>query len=243
LPFKSNLLDTEGIPGINQETLSTSLQFRDDILVKLNETWINNSFENLDFTDQISLLLNNQTISNYEPENKTVSFVENLAIQDTIQTFLPNNSTRFSEGLKFTDDVLLKINGTFLLDLPENLLLTEQDTIFLNNETVIFDIQNTSSNLIHSQIEIGKPVFWTQTVMLNDTEDIQNILLEIPADAKNITVTKIDDNSTEIIPNNSTEILQPELEEAENGYDIPRIKEMSLNEIAQKHNVKTYCSS
>ncbi|KKK86466.1 hypothetical protein LCGC14_2762960, partial [marine sediment metagenome] len=85
-----SLLETEGIPGIHQEKLSTSLQFRDDILVKLNETWISNSFENLGFTDQISL--------------------------------------------------------------------------FLNNETVEFDIQNKSSNLVHSEIEIGKPVFWTQTV-------------------------------------------------------------------------------
>jgi len=158
-----SLLETGGIPGIRQETLSTFLQFRDDVLVKLNETWINSSFENLGFTDQISLLFNNQTISDNEHENKTISFVENLTIQDTTQTFLPNNSTTISEGLQFTDDVLLKINDTFLLVLPENLFLTEQDTIFLNNETVEFDIQNQSSNLIHSQIEIGKPVYWTQT--------------------------------------------------------------------------------
>jgi len=114
-----SLLETEGIPNNNQENLSSFLQFTDGILVKLNDTWINNSLEYLGFTDQISLLFNNQTISYNEPENKTVSFVENLTIQDTIQTFLPNDSTIFSEGLQFTDDILLKLNDTFILVLPD----------------------------------------------------------------------------------------------------------------------------
>jgi len=72
--------------------------------------------------------------------------------------------------------------------------------------------------------------------MLNDTDDLKNILIELPADAQNITVTKIDNNSTEIIPEEDLELVEAELEDVENEYDIPKAKKMKLDEIAHKHN-------
>jgi len=229
--------NTTGKPEVPYEENTETLTIKDNLTLKLNGTSLVDVSESIKLSEDLTVLLNNITVYRTGITNHTLSFIENFTIQETLIVQQKVNSTTFSEGIQFNDDVLLKINGTFLLYLPENLLLTEQDTIFLNNETVEFNIQNKSSNLVHSEIEIGKPVTWTQTVMVNDTDDLQNILIELPLDAQNITVTKIDDNSTEIIPYNSTEILELELEPVQNEFDIPKPKKMSLNEIAQKHNV------
>jgi len=234
--------NTTGKPSVPYEEIPVTLTFNDNLLLKLNGTSLVDASESIKLSEDLTVLLNNITVYSTGITNHTLSFIENFTIQDTIRTYLPINSTTFSEGIQFNDDILLKINGTFLLNLPEYLLLSEQDTIFLNNETVLFDIQNTSSNLIHSEIEIGKPVFWTQTVMVNDTKDLQNILVELPADAQNITVAKIENGRAIEIPANHTEIIEPELEETENEYDVPKRKEMSLDEIAQKHKIRKIIS-
>ena len=41
---------------------------------------------------------------------------------------------------------------------------------------------------------IGKMVNWTQTVVLNDTEDTTGILVELPDDAQNIVIEEINKN-------------------------------------------------
>jgi len=187
--------NTTGKPSVPYEEPET-LTFNDSLLLKLNGTSLVDASESIKFTEDLTVFLNNVTVYNTSSTNHTLSFIENFTIQDTLNVQQKTSEITFSEGLQFTDDVLLKINGTFLLDLQEYLFLTEQDTIFLNNETITFDIQNKSSHLSHSAIEIGKPVFWTQTIMVNDTDELQNILIELPADAKNITVAKISDNST-----------------------------------------------
>jgi len=89
-------------------------------------------------------------------------------------------------------------------------------SIIPTNQTLA-DITNETSNLIHSNIEIGQNVTWTQTVMVNDTRELQNILIELPADAQNIQIeTTNEQNQTEIIPNEIL-IIYPESEQIE--YD------------------------
>jgi len=81
----------------------------------------------------------------------------------------------------------------------------------LNNHTnytlsSFLNVVNSSSYLVHSQIEIGKPVNWIQTVVLNDTDNVQNVLVELPADAQNIQIDKIHENGT------ATEISQEKMD-------------------------------
>jgi hypothetical protein len=230
--------NTTGKPEVPYEENEETLTFKDNVTLKINGTSLEYPSDSLKISEDITLLLNNQTVYYSGITNHTVSLFENFTLSDTLIQQLPINSTVLSEGLRLQEDILLKLNDTFFLHLPENLYLTEEDTLFLNNETAPeFDTTNNTSSLIHSEIEIGKPVTWTQTVVLNETDDIQNILLELPSDAQNITVAKIDSNSTEIIPDNSTEIVLPETEPVRNEFDIPRVREMSLKTIAQKHNV------
>ena len=66
----------------------------------------------------------------------------------------------------------------------------------LNGEPVIQEITNATSDLVHSEIVTGQIVNWTQTVMLNETEDISNILVELPADAQNIEIQIVNSNGT-----------------------------------------------
>ncbi|MGH9909109.1 MAG: hypothetical protein ACRD32_00545, partial [Nitrososphaerales archaeon] len=87
-------------------------------------------------------------------------------------------------------------------------------------------------------IEIGKPVDWTQTVLLNNTEDLSNVLVELPADAQNIQIQKTDKNGTSTaIPEENLAIISPELEPTENEFDIPRPKDINLDEIAKENEV------
>src|SRR3990172_6077222 len=147
------------------------------------------------------------------------------------------NSTILPQTLTFSDNLYLKLNDTVYTALEEGLLITEDILLLLNNQTV--SLSNSTSRLTHSIIEIGKPVDWTQTVLVNDTDDLQNILVELPADAQNIAIEKIDENGTSAeIPEEEIVIISPELEPVENEYDIPRQKEMKLNEIAKEHKVR-----
>src|SRR3972149_949533 len=75
--------------------------------------------------------------------------------------------------------------------------------------------------------------------MLNGTDDISNILVELPADAQNIQIQKTDENGTsDEIPKENLIIIEPELEPVENEYDIPRQKDIQLDEIANEHNAE-----
>jgi hypothetical protein len=168
--------------------------------------------------------------------NETLGFGEQIGIPE--EESLPDAvGPKLDEHLKFEDNVFLKLNNTLLVELPESLGLSEQYSLIFNNETITqFEITNSTSDLIHSEIEIGKPVQWTQTVMVNDTDDLQNILVELPEDAENIQIEKIENGSAIEIPTNLTTIIEPELETAQNEYDIPKQKEMKLDRIAEKHN-------
>jgi len=93
-----------------------------------------------------------------------------------------------------------------------------------------------SSDLAHSEIEIGKIVNWTQTVVLNGTDDIQGILVELPADAQNLQVEQMGHDG------NMTDITEQVLEIDESGIEVNQTSneyspEMSLSEIAHIFNV------
>jgi len=148
-----------------------------------------------------------------------------------------DSSNVLTENLGLVDKVKLKLNGVPILDVIENLGLSDKLTLYLNNQSIaIPEITNMSSNLAHSEIEIGKIVNWTQTVMLNDTHDIQSILVELPADAQNLQVEQIGNDG------NTTDITEQVLEINETGNGVNQTSddnypEMSLAEIAHMFNV------
>src|SRR3990172_9188436 len=234
-------LGLQDYKGILQEgsipEYKETISFIDSILLQLNNTYLIESSANLQISDELILLLYNKTVSG--PVNHTVSLAEDLLLQDTILPKPTIDSVTFSDGIQFSDYMILKLNNMTFLILEENLGLSEQYLVLLNNETVNqFEITNSSSSLTHSEIEIGKPVLWTQTVMLNETDALQNILLELPADAQNITISKTENGNSTEITEEFTDIIEPELEPVENEYDIPYYIEMSLDEIAEKHNAR-----
>jgi len=147
---------------------------------------------------------------------------ESLGLLDKI-TILVNNQTVPIE------EAVVSGNSTIL---AENLGLGDKITALLYNQTV--NLAGMASNLTHSEIEIGKMVNWTQTVMLNGTEEVPNILVELPADAQNIQV-EIDDgtgNYTDITKG-VIEIFESAMESGENSTE----NKMSFREMAKMLNV------
>ncbi|MGH9909053.1 MAG: FG-GAP repeat domain-containing protein, partial [Nitrososphaerales archaeon] len=202
----------EGKPDLPSEEVSDELRFNDYLTLNLNGIPIITPQESLVFHDNLILALNE------EPETQV-------------------NATILSQTLAFSDSIYLKLNDTTYTYLEEGLLLTEDILLLLNNQTVSFS--NSTSRLTHGTIEIGKIVNWTQTVMLNETDSLENILVELPADAQNIQIQKTDGNGTStIIPDENLVIISAELESVENEYDIPRPKDINLDEIAKEHDVQ-----
>src|SRR3989337_555105 len=186
---KSN--NTKGKLEVSSEETSDTLRITDELILNLNGIPIIPLQDSLVFSDNLTLTLNQE--------------------QGT-----PVNATILPQTLAFSDYIYLKLNGTTYISLEEVLLLTE-DILLLNNQTVTFS--NSTSRLTHGIIEMGKPVDWTQTVLLNETDSVQNILLELPADAQNIQIQKTDQNGTSsAIPDEQIIIIEPELEPVENEY-------------------------
>jgi len=68
-------------------------------------------------------------------------------------------------------------------------------------------LSNSTSVLSHSIIRVGQPVIWNQTISLNDTS-LENILIEIPSDAKLIKLEQRNQNGTlDEIPMDSLETI------------------------------------
>ncbi len=80
-----------------------------------------------------------------------------------------------------------------------NQTLVGQQVADLVSAEIAFPTQNVTSYLIHKEIEIGKPVEWTQTVVLNETSGIEEMFIEIPFDAKNIGIDLVPDHSAGLI--------------------------------------------
>jgi hypothetical protein len=233
--------DATGIPIVLPESLIIS----DNVMLYLNGIPLVKLQDSLVFSDSLLLTLNNQTI--VEPNNKTITFSESFSLLDSVianitkanQTeIIPVNPTVLDDSLILTDSILIKLNDTTYAPLEEGLQFTESILFFLNGDQVLFDITNETSNLIHSTIEIGKIVNWTQTVMLNETEDVSNILVELPADAQNIEIQKIHENGTTTdIPEDELVVIEAELEFNQTNFDVPMMQELDLQEIAREHNV------
>src|SRR3989337_1859320 len=185
--------------------------------------------ESLSITDDLSLNLNGIPII---PLQESLVFYDNLTLPLNQKQV---NATILPQTLAFSDSLYLKLNSTTYISLEEGLFLTEDILLLLNNQT----FSNSTSRLTHGIIEIGKPVDWTQTVLLNETDSLQNILLELPADAQNIRIQKTDENGTSSeIPDEQIIIIEPELEPVENEYDIPHPKDIDLDEIAKEHQAR-----
>jgi len=175
-------------------------------------------FDSISAVDNTSILVDTP-----EPADAAPSLPEGLGFSDKI-TLLVNNQT-----VPIEKPVVLG-NST---NLAENLGLVDKITILLNNQTVNLEsITGTASNLTHSEIEIGKMVNWTQTVMLNGTADASSILVELPSDAQNIQV-EMDDGSgnyTEIT--GVLEITESEMKSGENSTE----NKISFREMAKMLN-------
>src|SRR3990172_3982400 len=200
------------LPSIpDNSTITESLTITEDLLLSLNGRPIIPIQESLILLDNLTLTLNQQ--------NTKV------------------NATILPENLIISDNLYLKLNDTTYAPLEEGLLLSETILLLLNNQTISFS--NSTSRLTHGIIEIGKIVNWTQTVLVNNTEDLSNVLVELPADAQNIQIQRTDENgtSTEISDENLV-IISTELESVYNEYDVPRPKDIVLDEIAKKHEVR-----
>src|SRR3989304_5214103 len=203
--------NTKGKLEVSSEETSDTLRITEELLLNLNGIPIIPLDESLVFFDNLTLTLNQ------EQETQV-------------------NATILPQTLTFSDSLYLKLNDTVYTYLEEGLLITEDILLLLNNQTVSFS--NSTSRLTHGIIEIGKPVDWTQTVRLHNTEDLSNVLVELPADAQNIQIQKTDENGTSSeIPQENLSIIEPELEPVENEYDIPRPQDIDLDEIAKEHEV------
>jgi hypothetical protein len=200
--------ELDSIP--DSSTVTESLTISEDIILNLNGIPIIPIQDSLVLYDNLTLTLNQQ--------NTQV------------------NSTVLSQTLTLSDNLYLKLNDTTYIPLKEGLLLSETILLLLNNQTVSFS--NSTSRLTHGIIEIGKIVNWTQTVMVNGTDDLQNILVELPADAQNIQIQKTENGTSTEISEEDLLIISPELESVDNEYDIPRPKDISLDDIAKEHDVR-----
>jgi hypothetical protein len=153
----------------------------------------------------------------------TPTFSENIGLTDKLTLLVNNQTVQVVQPS-------VKRNSTILY---ENLGLADKITILLNNEPVnLAALSGTASNLTHSEIEVGKIVNWTQTVMINGTQAAPSILVEIPEDAQNIQV-EMDDgtgNYTEIT--GVMEIIESEMDSADEN------NKMSFREIAKMLNAQ-----
>src|SRR3989337_2798051 len=229
---------TNSSTGITTFTLNDGVKSVDFIGISNNtkgklEVSSEETSDTLRITDELILNLNGMPII---PLQDSLIFSDNLILTLNQEQETQVNATILPQTLTFSDSLYLKLNDTVYTYLEEGLLLTEDILLLLNNQTISFS--NSTSKLTHGTIEIGKPVDWTQTVMLNNTEDLSNVLVELPADAQNIQIQKTDENGTSSeIPQENLSIIEPELEPVENEYDIPRPQDIDLDEIAKEHEV------
>jgi len=157
--------------------------------------------------------------------------LEESEIQEIFSNYTIGYS--FPSDIEYEDTIKTPLNGTYV---NETFEMSDSITLLLNNQTISsLDVSYSSSDLVHSQIEIGKSVNWTQTLMLNDTNDIQNILVELPVDAQNITIGKVDQygNYTQI-PMNYSDVVEQEILQKE--HDEDDYEQISLIELAKQYN-------
>ena len=81
------------------------------------------------------------------------------------------------------------------LSLEEILAQIIEEQSFVANVTTLANVEST---LHHDDVEIGKSVTWEQVISLDNLENIEDIIIELPDDAENIVVNLLN-NNTEII--------------------------------------------
>ena len=87
---------SSGIPLNHTATLPESFSFTDDLLIKLNNTSQNNLFDGITFADDVSILLNNQTIQpdiEEEPEDLFSNLFTNGILSDLINLNYTNRGS------------------------------------------------------------------------------------------------------------------------------------------------------
>ncbi|MBA4718847.1 MAG: LamG domain-containing protein [Nitrosopumilus sp.] len=105
----------------------------------------------------------------------------------------PESSNLFSGML---DDVVIYKTALSQLEIQEiyNNYMLDYTLHTVNVPTVELlnldvPVHNVTSTLVHDEIEIGKPVTWTQTITLDSTENLEDLIVEIPDDAENLVIS------------------------------------------------------
>jgi len=107
---------------------------------------------------------------------------------------------------------------------------TLQDNITLQEEFNIEDFKESENVTFRERITIGKPVRWVKNIKLN--QSLSNLTFEIPREAKNLTIKKIENNVKTEIENNNIKVDNlGELGDIENTNLITGGAVINLNEI------------
>ncbi|KAF6242076.1 hypothetical protein C6988_10225, partial [Nitrosopumilus sp. b1] len=185
------------------------------------------------------------------PENKTndslkqIQLQESLVLGDSLVTIpVQKISVSIYESLGIDSHYVFNSDVSHQIILVENisisesvytqnplfpyhsdiLVLDDELSLFLNGKEIV-EARKNLSLLTHNDIEIGKIVIWTQTILVNDTDSIDSVLVEIPADAQDIEVEILNENKTmSVIPSELITILE------ENEID----EEYPSNDLSEK---------
>ncbi|RDJ37886.1 MAG: hypothetical protein DWQ19_05535, partial [Crenarchaeota archaeon] len=196
--------------------------------------------EDLKFDDSILLNHNGQI---------HIQIFEQLGIHSSI--------ARDESHLQFVNlnENMLINNEIFAVD-PRNpyysthLGLDDKISLFLNGIPIL-EPKNNPSLLEHNEIEIGKIVNWTQTVIVNETRSLDSILVEIPADAQDIAVEILHENDTvsEISQDMITILNDDDVNDNSTDVELPEKLEKflekqqkKLDKLAKKINVTSIAS-
>ncbi|NDF27601.1 MAG: hypothetical protein EB153_08655, partial [Nitrosopumilaceae archaeon] len=132
-----------------------------------------------------------------------------------------------------------QMSDVIQVSLTDDLTINDEIASTTSNitSTITFDtVANNTSTLTHDEIEINKPVTWTQLVQIDN--NTQTIGVEIPADAKSVQVNELDQNnqpqaSDSKIIVDETAIQNPISTQSENSTNT------KLNEIISNNGIET----
>ncbi|NDB92760.1 MAG: hypothetical protein EB167_08735, partial [Nitrososphaeria archaeon] len=146
----------------------------------------------------------------------------------------------FTSALSDSQDLYHKqMSDVIQVSLTDDLTINDEIASTTSNitSTITFDtVANNTSTLTHDEIEINKPVTWTQLVQIDN--NTQTIGVEIPADAKSVQVNELDQNnqpqaSDSKIIVDETAIQNPISTQSENSTNT------KLNEIISNNGIET----